>query len=196
MKLKNWILSAVAALGLSFSAHAETITFDLLGGANGDAFTGPFVEDGFTVTATDGDVFVGTAFGNPLPSLVFGSVFGGGAGEVTITSGNTFVLDSFDLNSFGGDASLSVIGLLGGNAVFASASTVLATGLDFPTIAGQAGVIDTLIFDITPGGSSANLDNIVLSVVAVPEPATWLMMIIGFAFVGLASRRRRRTELA
>ncbi|MBS0504308.1 MAG: PEP-CTERM sorting domain-containing protein [Proteobacteria bacterium] len=29
--------------------------------------------------------------------------------------------------------------------------------------------------------------------VAVPEPATWAMMIAGFGFVGAAMRRRRRT---
>ena len=31
---------------------------------------------------------------------------------------------------------------------------------------------------------------------AVPEPATWLMMISGFGLVGLSARRRRRTHVA
>jgi hypothetical protein len=35
-----------------------------------------------------------------------------------------------------------------------------------------------------------------LTVSAVPEPATWLMMIIGFAFVGFVSQRRRRIAVA
>jgi len=41
------------------------------------------------------------------------------------------------------------------------------------------------------------LENLTLSQVStVPEPATWLMMIIGFAGVGLASRHRRQMGLA
>jgi PEP-CTERM motif len=31
---------------------------------------------------------------------------------------------------------------------------------------------------------------------AVPEPATWMMMILGFGFVGAAVRRRRSDEVA
>ena len=39
----------------------------------------------------------------------------------------------------------------------------------------------------------AILDNVSLSITAVPEPATWAMLIIGFGFVGSAVRRRRAT---
>jgi len=35
-----------------------------------------------------------------------------------------------------------------------------------------------------------------LTVSAVPEPATWLMMIVGFALVGLARKRRQQNVLA
>lgn len=38
------------------------------------------------------------------------------------------------------------------------------------------------------------LDNVLVSQAAVPEPATWAMLILGFGLVGAASRRRR--ELA
>jgi len=47
------------------------------------------------------------------------------------------------------------------------------------------------------GGTSGNSSAlIVLSAPAVPEPATWAMMIGGFAMVGGAIRRRNRTKLA
>jgi hypothetical protein len=36
-------------------------------------------------------------------------------------------------------------------------------------------------------GVQANVQN------AVPEPATWLMLILGFAFIVVASSRRRKT---
>lgn len=35
------------------------------------------------------------------------------------------------------------------------------------------------------------LDNVLVTQAAVPEPATWAMLIVGFGLVGAASRRRR-----
>lgn len=43
-------------------------------------------------------------------------------------------------------------------------------------------------------GTFAGTDAIVAS--AVPEPATWAMMLTGFAMIGAAVRRRRRTAIA
>jgi len=42
---------------------------------------------------------------------------------------------------------------------------------------------------------SANTQDFLVQVAAIPEPATWLMMIIGFAAVGLVSCRRRQIEM-
>ena len=39
-----------------------------------------------------------------------------------------------------------------------------------------------------PGDTSVGLDNVTIS--AVPEPATWAMMLLGFGMVGFALRRR------
>jgi hypothetical protein len=44
------------------------------------------------------------------------------------------------------------------------------------------------------GGGGFELDNATLGVGAVPEPATWGMMLVGFGLVGAIARRRRRTE--
>ncbi|WP_332769656.1 PEPxxWA-CTERM sorting domain-containing protein [Phenylobacterium sp.] len=41
-------------------------------------------------------------------------------------------------------------------------------------------------------GNSFELDNIAVAT-AVPEPATWAMMIVGFGLMGAAVRRRRQT---
>ena len=46
------------------------------------------------------------------------------------------------------------------------------------------------VFDIGPPGA-LRVDNLTGSADAVPEPATWGLMIAGFALVGVASRRRR-----
>jgi hypothetical protein len=45
-------------------------------------------------------------------------------------------------------------------------------------------------------GSTSFTGNVRIAAAAVPEPATWAMMIIGFASVGLTMRRRRRPVLA
>jgi hypothetical protein len=41
-------------------------------------------------------------------------------------------------------------------------------------------------------GNTRNLDDFSVLSAAIPEPATWLMMIVGFAVVGLQVRRRHR----
>jgi hypothetical protein len=44
----------------------------------------------------------------------------------------------------------------------------------------------------TSDGVGGYLDDITLSSVAVPEPASWAMLIAGFGLIGAASRRQRR----
>jgi hypothetical protein len=49
------------------------------------------------------------------------------------------------------------------------------------------------VFGTTPG--PAFMDDFLIDVsAAVPEPATWATMLLGFAAVGFAIRRRKRTE--
>jgi hypothetical protein len=41
----------------------------------------------------------------------------------------------------------------------------------------------------------ALLDGVSFTAAAVPEPATWGMMLIGFAAIGIGARRNRRTAV-
>ena len=75
MKIAIGFVAVTAAL-MSTSASAAIITFAGLPGSNGSAFTGPYVEAGYSVSAMAGQVFEGHQFGNPSPSLVVGTVFG------------------------------------------------------------------------------------------------------------------------
>jgi len=47
-------------------------------------------------------------------------------------------------------------------------------------------------------GSGANADSLTVNVgaVAVPEPATWALMLVGFGAIGAASRRNRNVRVA
>jgi hypothetical protein len=180
-----------AALVTAGTANAATMTFDSLAGSNGDPFTGPYVEDGFSIVKTVGDFYVGAVFGNPVPSLVTGSVFGGTSGALTLTKvgGGTFTLTSFDYTNFGGPGSYSVVGSLNGSGVY-----VFGASGDFSavwqTVLGNGTSVDQLDFTFSARGTSLNIDNFTLGSGGVPEPASWALMIVGFGLVGVASRRR------
>lgn len=76
-----------------------------------------------------------------------------------------------------------------------SQSTTLPGGTYPPFIMSFFGVTADAPFSsasFTMSGSGTDLDNLRLgSIAAVPEPATWAMMILGFCVIGGALRRRR-----
>jgi hypothetical protein len=64
------------------------------------------------------------------------------------------------------------------------------------TFALQAGQSYTLTFTGLSGGDNTSYIDAVSIGAAVPEPATWAMMLGGFGLVGAASRRRARSVYA
>lgn len=188
MTIVSRVLAGASAIALfATGAHAQTIDFGGLAGVNGDAFTGPYVEDGFSTSAVGGQVFEGHLFGNPEPSLVVGSIFGGGnLGVIETSRATAFRLGAFELSAQNGNASWLVEGFLGAVAVYSYGGVA---GSGFSPYAGNAGLVDRVRFTLTPTGTSVNIDNITLR--AVPEPATWAMMIMGFGLAGYAVRSRK-----
>lgn len=187
------VATACAALLVAGAAGASTITFGALLGTNGDAFTGPYTEAGFTVLQTAGDVFEGHGFGNPEPSLVVGSVFGGrtqGTVEVTRSGGGMFNLTSFDWTDQNGPGGYFIVGYHGPLAIFSIASAADFGGI-FQTVLGNTTQVDRLQFNLTANGTSLNLDNIVIGAGGVPEPASWALLLAGFGLTGAAVRRKR-----
>jgi hypothetical protein len=83
----------------------------------------------------------------------------------------------FGCSSVGSDISAAL-----GNADFSSGTFLLFAGLN------------TINIDYI--GRVSNGDVAFYAVAAVPEPSTWAMMIIGFAGLGFAAYRRRRTVAA
>ena len=140
-------------LGGAAQAATTTITFNGLPGPNGAVLTGPYTEGGFSVSATAGQVFEGTVFGNgnPAPSLVVGSVFGGGPnGTVSVTDGGSnFSLTSFDLAGNNGAADFTVTGFEGASQIFSFSGSVNAGFAVFQTVTGSSAKVNDLTFALT-----------------------------------------------
>ena len=111
---------------------------------------------------------------------------------------------SYSHNIFGGSsnpvplfAANFSVGDLNGSVTHSSGTN---TDLDWKTYTGWfvgTGASETLNFtNISPTKGNAGILLDEVSVSAVPEPATWMMMIGGFGVAGVAVRRRRRETLA
>ena len=107
-----------------------------------------------------------------------------------LLGGGVFSLSSFDFAA-NGDASstYSVVGTLGGSTVFSVAGSE-STNATFFTEALPSLLVDSVTFAFDVGGTSINVDNIVVTA-AIPEPSTWAMMILGLAAVGVMAYRRK-----
>jgi hypothetical protein len=185
-------IAAVSAGG----AGATTITFGGLVGGNG-AVLAPYTEGGFTVTPTVGTWFEGHLFGNPVPSIVAGAFGGPTTDAFSVTDGGTpFDFSSLDLApSEIGDVDYSFTGTLKGAPVFTVSGTATPPQVFATILSGVSGdLIDDLVVSTTltsnARDASANIDNIVVSAAAVPEPMTLGLLATGLGLLGLARRRR------
>ncbi|MEN2785620.1 PEPxxWA-CTERM sorting domain-containing protein [Sphingomonas qilianensis] len=215
MKLISRAMGAATAGLLSWVAPAHaatTLDFDALRNKSSTSYTyvtGPYKEDGFTLTASNcqgRDKSGCFAAVQPYKSMdkVGASLFTQFVSPtVTVKSddGAAFVFQSIDFseyfdngayNPFSTNVNFSFVfqdGTLG-----TAARTFSTAGKFLPT---------TFAFDLAPvtsvswtpvTGSGVQFDNIVLgAVAAVPEPATWAMMLMGFGMIGGAARRRGKT---
>jgi hypothetical protein len=154
------------------------------------AWIGP--KNPFGLTASDGDYFL------DLTNYQPGAPFGGVTQSVATTPGATYRL-SFDLGSgsFWGLPSAITASAAGASQTFTSTLTGLnnweAHSLDFVA----TGPSTLITLQGVTGFNYIGLDHVALTFVSgpgVPEPATWTMMIAGFAGLGLARRRARRKQ--
>jgi hypothetical protein len=178
-------------------ASATTITFSGLMGANGSPFT-TYAESGFTVSPTLGSWFQGQAFGNPVPSIFSGPLFGSPATDaITVTEGGgRFTFSALDLAANNGNVNFTFTGTLLGAPVFNVTGTQLTNTATFATeLSGvSADLIDQLVVTTNIQGTSTNIDNIVTTpvTVATPEPATLGILGTGLGLMGLFRYRRRQ----
>jgi hypothetical protein len=200
MKFARTVLTALAALTLPAAAQAVVIDFDDLG--NGVVVTNQYA--GVTFSSDPGAQILTTAqsLGSSLPNFICSGIGGsincvnsvfvdfatGVSGLSFLQVGDNTFGDVGDVRVFSGAALLGTVDIFADNqfsvanlvdlSAFSNITRIEIVNISDP---GGLGFDD---FTFTVGGSGA-----------VPEPATWAMMIGGFALVG-ASMRRRRTAVS
>ena len=191
-------LAAAAAIVLpAASAQAVTITFE--GHSNAIYESGPINRSGFLIGNPVGQ----EQHFHELDSTVYNTPNNGtgilandrNTDIFVKDAGSTvFTLGSVDVGSYSA-SSLAITGYRNGNVTNV---INVALGSSFATVSGAAlGTVDRIVFDGIGGDGGFVLDNLTLSAgAAVPEPATWAMMIAGFGLAGVATRRRTRIAFA
>jgi hypothetical protein len=195
--MKKWVLAATAAIGLAGSANAAVVTLEsvTVNGPNNNTFTyqgtlGP--DEG----VKPGDTLIIYDFAGYIDGSIFSDI-------ANVSTSTEFTSSSQITPGFTDDANLI-------NLVFTY------TGPEFRTAGGPfapfsfdgLGARSTLrglqlsAFyglstknnpDGLPGGSGTDIFTLgSVSTPAIPEPATWAMMIGGFGLAGSAMRRRSR----
>ena len=187
--MKRALSIGLIAGSLSTAASAEVVTFTGVPHGVSPTSLATYAENGVTVTSLDGNLW---AFPNPGELHFDPEGFGNKTFDFTYAGGAFDVL-SFDITF----AESSFVAFLQGfdqNGALLN-SLVVDSTLGTINVAGFDGVHTLRIGNF---GSHMSIDNLTISV-PVPEPATWMTMLMGFGLAGAALRRskaRLRTQAA
>lgn len=173
----------VAALLVNANANAAIVT-------NGSFETGDFT--GWTTNPVSFPIYIVTS---PVANGTYAAQIAGyDSGLNTLSQTITTTVGQNYLLSFSYYQVMELPNFLGvtwnGASVY-SATNDLVSGYQgvVATVTGTGS--DSLMFTAYNNPAYTYLDNVTLS--AVPEPATWAMMLVGFGGLGAAMRSRRRS---
>ena len=185
--MKHVLSVALASAALIYSPAASAADFfpgDPEFSVSGDPFTGTDTvsgdigRSGLSGTATDNFIFqIGPVTGNGI---------GLGSGSL-ITSFSNFGPTSLIFNS---------VTFSNGISTFIVPISALGTGsaASLSNIPIFSGNVNTLSVNYTATGNAAFGGQLTFIPGGIPEPMTWALMILGFAAIGFAMRRRTKEE--
>ena len=195
----GFTLLAAAAAAVSSPALAATTVLDFNGHSN-TIFGAPIVQSGFQLGNIAGDeqhfhLIDSAQYG--LPSNGTSALLNDRDTSIFLRAfdGSAFSLSSVDVGAAfnnGPASSLTISGFF--NGLLTGSFTVANLG-GYQTVSPSGFLnVDRIVFDGVGGGGGFELDNISLAAAsAVPEPATWAMMLLGFGLIGSSLRTRRRS---
>ncbi len=161
--------AAVAAVALAPAANATNFNINL--DQSGTTYTADFGNSGLSGVFSDTFTFL-PSIGEAIGDVSFIQV-GFNTAAITVSS---LSIDGYDLMPF-------LITQPGGSALI-KLGINLASGAHVVAVGGTA------------GGNASYSGTVNFEVVPVPEPASWAMMLVGIAAVGMTMRARTRMRVA
>jgi hypothetical protein len=205
-------LVGASALALGSAANAAITIGSITPGTN--PYSGPaptYDFDGSTPAYSGGSVTTGTI--GILQAQPFGSTgnyysvgpFNGSPGTINLSSladitSLSFIwgsVDSYNSLDFLAADGTTVLAHFVGDDIFNPANGDRTDPATNPVVTFNLTGSDASAFTylrLSSGQNAFEIDNLAIN--AVPEPKTWGMMLLGFAGIGMALRRRRRPALA
>ncbi len=200
MKLKYAVMAGVAALGMVAPAHASII-INVNGKTNAGVVTPPGtpLTQPVTVFLNQGRYLL-TFVAPPVGTFTAVNVWNNNNGSGCNSAGSNCVRGWFNRADYYLGSDATTFQTIGSSSQanrfrtaalsFANASNPLnASVYTREVIVGAGGQNFSAFLRDTP--TTDNFGGISLSLAAVPEPATWAMMIMGFGLIGGAYRSRR-----
>lgn len=194
-KISTALAAAMMSALISVTAAAAILTFE---GTSDTIYTAPIMREGFIIRNPPMQEQHFHEIDSTMPGLASngtGVLLNDRDTGIGIRSatGTAFSVASFDVAAPPGYDPAGLILVLGSRNGAPTAPGLFEPLGEFRTIDGSSlGNVDILFFTglrSTGVGGSFELDNVVLTV--IPEPAAWVMMIIGFGLVGGAMRHNR-----
>ncbi len=213
------VLMSASVAHASVTVYSDRVAFTAATGANSvETFTNtahfPLSSGVLNSSSSEagllpGQILPGVTYSTPVGSDNFFNIDSGGGYEggfldtvngprvLTVTFDSLQSGFGFDANRLMGDFTVNIFGE--GGSALGNFSYPSANGLTFFGFGSSAVDIRSATIAGTDGTFGFALDNFTFNTntvtPAVPEPATWAMMLVGFGLVGSAMRRRQKVTV-